>query len=99
MIIVFIFLLHIIFTIYIFINKLKNESLSAALINLAFIIIFFSIGWSLSTMLIKIFIDVEGFGKYFDRDTIALTILSIAEYFFYKFYYQDLKPISNGKGK
>lgn len=99
MIIVFIFLLHIIFTIYIFINKLKTESLSSALINLAFIIIFFSIGWSLATMLIKIFIDAEGFGTFIDRDTIALTILSVAEYFFYKFYYKDLKSISSGKGK
>ncbi|MBK8945665.1 MAG: hypothetical protein IPM32_10415 [Ignavibacteriae bacterium] len=91
MIIVLIFLLHIIFVGYIFIKKLKKESLSSALINLAFIIIFFSVGWSISGMLVKLVFEPEGFGRFFDRDTITLTLLTIAEYFFFKFYYKDIK--------
>ncbi|MFZ1288614.1 MAG: hypothetical protein WAR79_00885 [Melioribacteraceae bacterium] len=94
MIIVFIFLLHIIFVGYVFIKKLKKDSLSSAFINLAFIIIFFSVGWSLSGMLVKLIFEPEGFGIYFDRDTIALTILTIAEFFFFKIYYKDINSTS-----
>jgi hypothetical protein len=50
MIIGFIFSLHLIFIIYVFILKLKKESLSAGLISSAFIIILFAVGWSLTSL-------------------------------------------------
>ena len=94
MVIVLIFLIHIVFTIYIVVKRIKTESKSTALFDVVLIIILFSVGWSLSTMISKVFWDPEGFGKHFDRDTISLTILTIVEFFFYKFYYNDL--ISTG---
>ncbi|MCB9207103.1 MAG: hypothetical protein H6610_04170 [Ignavibacteriales bacterium] len=99
MVIVFIFLMHVIFIIYVFVKKLKKESLSSALIDLALIIILFSVGWSLTTMLAKLIWEPIGFGKHFDRDTIALTILTIVEYFFYKIYYKGFFSTASGKGK
>ena len=90
MVIAFIFLLHIVFTIYFFIKKQKSDSLSAAFIDLILIIIIFSVGWSISTMVCKIFWEPIGFGKYFDRDTIALTLLTVGEFFFYRVYFKDL---------
>lgn len=49
-------------------------------------------------MIAKVFMEPKGLGMQFDRDTFALTLLTIAEYFFYKFYY-DEKPTANDKGK
>ncbi len=90
MIIAFIFLLHFIFTIYVFVKRYKLNSLSSAFIDLILIIIIFTVGWSISTMVCKIFWEPVGFGKYFNRDTIALTLLTIGEFFFYRIYLKDL---------
>jgi len=90
MVIASIFLLHIILTVYVFIKKQKLDSLSAAFIDLILIIIIFTVGWSISTMICKIFWKPIGFGEYFDRDTIALTILTIGEFLFYRIYYKNI---------
>jgi uncharacterized membrane protein YhdT len=95
MVIAFIFLVHLIFTIYIFIKKWKQNSIGEALIDLVLIIILFSVGWSITTMISKLFWEPIGFGKYFDRNTIALTILTIGEFFFYRTYYKDLSKKNN----
>lgn len=72
--------------------------MQSALVNAGLIILLFSVGWSISTMLLKVFIEPEGFGIYFDRDAMSLTLLSIVEYFFYRFYYSD-EIIGDDKGK
>jgi hypothetical protein len=82
-----IFFVHFIFILVIFSKKWQNESLSSAFTNAILIIILFAIGWSLTTFITKLFIDTEGFGIYFDRDTLSLSLLTIAEYFFYKMYF------------
>lgn len=91
MVIAVIFFLHIVFAGYIFITKWKNESAGSAFLNLVFIILLFSIGWSILAMFVKLFFEQEGFGKHFDRDTIGLTILTIIEFFFYRIYYRKDK--------
>ncbi len=88
---------HLIFTAYIFTKKWQDESLSLAFINLALVVILFTVGWSISTSVVKIFFDQKGFGIQFDADTISLTLLTIVEYFFYKFYYADDKPATEGE--
>lgn len=100
MVIAFIFLLHIIFVAYVFFKRLKKDSLSAALIDLVLVIIFFSIGWAITTMVSKIFWEPIGFGKHFDRDTISLFLLTLGEIFFYKIYFKDLlSATEDGKEK
>lgn len=99
MIIAFIFLLHIVFSIYIFIKKWKTDSLGGAFIDLILIIILFSIGWSISSMISKIFWEPKGFGLHFDRDAISLTILTIVEFLFYRIFYKGLFITSTEKGK
>lgn len=84
---------HLVFTAYIFTKKWQDESLSSAFINLALVVILFAVGWSIATSVVKIFFDQKGFGIQFDADTISLTLLTIAEYFFYKFYYADDKHV------
>jgi len=89
MITALIFTCHLFFLLFIFTKKWQEDSLQTAFINAVLIIILFSVGWSIAVMILKIFIEPEGLGIHFDRDTIGLTLLSIAEYFFYKFYYTE----------
>jgi len=96
MIIAFIFIAHCIFVVLIFRKKLKSESITSAFLNIALIIILFAIGWSLTSMFAKWIMKPEGFGKFFDRNTFSLTILTIVEFFFYRFYYKpDFKSKKN----
>lgn len=88
MIVGLIFFLHFIFILSIFSKKWQDESITSGITNTFLIIILFAIGWSLTTFLTKIVIEPKGFGVYFDRDTLSLTLLTIGEYFFYKMYYQ-----------
>jgi len=97
MITAFIFFAHLMFVLIIFTKKWQDESLSNAFINIALIILLFTIGWSISTSITKIFLESKGFGLHFDRDTISLTILTIAEILFYRVYYREKKTIVNDK--
>lgn len=89
MITALIFFLHLIFMLIIFTKKWQDESLQAGFLNIALIGILFAVGWTISGMIAKLVMTQEGLGLYYDRDTFSLTLLSIAEYFFYRFYYKD----------
>lgn len=90
MITAFIFAVHLIFALIIFTVKWQHESITAAFLNIAFIGILFSVGWSLTGVFSQLVMGPRGFGIFFDRDAFSLTILIIAEYFFYKMYYKDV---------
>ncbi|MEW6653478.1 MAG: hypothetical protein AB1394_08410 [Bacteroidota bacterium] len=89
-----IFAAHLVFVAYIFTKKWQEESLSAAFINLALVIVLFAVGWSISTSVVKLLFEPKGFGIHFDADTISLTLLTIVEYFFYTFYYSEEKEVT-----
>lgn len=97
MIIAIIFFIHIIFALIIFTKKWQIESISAAFLNIGLIAILFSVGWSIAGIITKLFIEPKGLGTFFDRDTITLTILTAAEYFFYKIYYNDFTEAGKEK--
>lgn len=99
MISAFIFFAHFLFILIIFTKKWQEESLGNAFINVALIILLFTIGWSISTTLTKFFTDSKGFGIHFDGDTISLTILSLAEFLFYRVYYKGKQITEDDKGK
>lgn len=99
MAVAFIFLAHVFFTAIVFFKRKRKDSLSSGIIDVIFIIIIFSVGWSLATMVSKIIWDPIGFGKHFDRDAISLTILTIAEFLFYRVYFKDLFATEVGKEK
>jgi len=90
MITAFIFFAHYIFTIIIFTKEWQEENLSGALLNVGLIGVLFAVGWTATTMIAKIFMEPQGLGILYDRDTFALTLLAVAEYFFYRMYYSDL---------
>lgn len=94
MITAFIFFLHFIFILVIFTKKWQEESVSAGFLNLALIGILFAVGWAISGIIAKLVMEQEGLGIYYDRDTFSLTLLTIAEYFFYRFYYKDIFTVA-----
>ena len=89
----FIFFLHFVFILYIFTKKWQDESLSSAFINLALIILLFTVGWAVASSVVQLFIEKKGLGILYDRDAISLTLLAVVEYFFYKLYYFDDKEV------
>jgi hypothetical protein len=89
MITAFIFFLHFIFGLVIFTKKWQDENLVAGFLNITLVAILFTVGWTITGMIAKVFMEPKGLGLQFDRDTFALTILTIVEYLFYKFYYKE----------
>jgi hypothetical protein len=94
----FIFSIHIIFILIIFTKKWQDEGLPTAFLNVGLIIILFSVGWTITGMISKAIMEPEGLGREFNRDTFSLVLLTIAEFFFYKFYYSE-DFTSGDKGK
>lgn len=89
MLIALIFFIHCLFALIIFTIKWQEESLPSAFLNVGLIGILFTVGWSITNIIAKIIMEPGGLGLYFDRDTFALTLLTIVEYFFYKMYYKQ----------
>jgi hypothetical protein len=89
MITAIIFFAHFIFTLIIFTKKWQEEGISSAWMNVGLIVILFAVGWTVTGMIAKILMEQEGLGIHFDRDTFSITLLTIMEVFFYRFYYRD----------
>lgn len=81
----------------IFTKKWQEDGLSSGFFNLGLIGILFAVGWTITGMIAKLVMEPEGLGIYYDRDTFSLNLLSVAEFFFYRFYYKET-PIASDKG-
>jgi len=89
-----IFSCHYIFALIIFTKKWQDEKLSTAFINIMLVGILFSVGWTIATTVAtqipKEFIESKKYENFYNRDTIALLLLTIAEFLFYKMYYGEI---------
>jgi len=97
MISAFIFFAHFIFLLLIFTWKWQKEGTSGALLNVSLVLILFAVGWTITGMIAKFLMEPKGLGLYYDRDTFSLTLLTIVEILFYRFYYKPSTP--DGKEK
>ncbi len=115
MIPVIIFFGHLIFLAWAFSKSYQNDGLVQAFLNVFFIVILFTVGWTLSDLVVGLFINAggyeiaipdsktaqfflkitgfvriygNGFGKLIPKDSISLVVLTIIEYFFYRFYFR-----------
>ena len=89
MISAFIFFAHFIFLLMIYTWKWQKEGISAAILNVSLILILFAVGWTITGMIAKLLMEPQGLGLYYDRDTFSLTLLTIIEIIFYRFYYKQ----------
>ncbi|HRE40658.1 MAG TPA: hypothetical protein PLG90_04945 [Ignavibacteria bacterium] len=61
MIAVIIFFIHIIFAVIVFSKTYQSDSLMQAILNIAFIIILFSVGWVVSDLVVGLIISSNGY--------------------------------------
>lgn len=87
MIAVFIFYIHVVFLVYIFTKDFLEEGFLTAFLSGIFIVIIFSVGWTLSEFVMSLFMESEGLGLLFPRAAFSLVLLTIIEVIFYKFYF------------
>ena len=97
MISAFIFFAHFIFILLIFTWKWQRDGISGALLNVSLILILFAVGWTITGMIAKLFLEPKGLGFYYDRDTFSLSLLTVMEFIFYRIYYK--RPTAADKGK
>lgn len=89
MITAIIFAAHLIFMLVIFTKKWQEEDLSAGLLNVALIILLFTVGWAITGIIAKALMEQKGLGIYYDRDAFSLSLLAVIEIFFYRSYYSS----------
>ena len=86
----FVFYLHTVAAVFAFTDQYQKEGIGAGALALAFMAIIFSIGWSISTFLLKLVISEKGFGIFLNRDAMSLLLLTIGEAAFYYFYLTEV---------
>ncbi|MGA7160112.1 MAG: hypothetical protein WBZ48_03865 [Bacteroidota bacterium] len=91
MITLFVFYIHTVAAVYAFTNQYQEEGIGAGALAVAFMGIVFSVGWSISTFLLKFFVSERGFGIYLNRDALSLALLTLGEGVFYYLYLKGTK--------
>jgi hypothetical protein len=91
MIPLFVFYLHMIGFTYFFVREYQREGLSAGFLTLGFLILIFSVGWTISSIVWKSLIDEIGFGTWLNRDALSLASLTVCEAVLYSFYFREKK--------
>jgi hypothetical protein len=72
--------------IYAFWTRKEKGRWSEGVLAVAFVGVIFSVGWTIMTMLTNVVLEPEGFAEWFNRDAVTLTLLTVAEGFFYYFF-------------
>jgi hypothetical protein len=89
MIEVAIFYIHGIAAIAAFTKRWQDEGTGEGILGVAFMAVIFSVGWTISTFMIRLLTPEKGFSRAFDRDALSLLLLSIGEGLFYYFYLKE----------
>ena len=114
MVAAYIFFLHIVLVVFVFI-KYKKETIGEGLLAIAFVGIIFAVGWTIGSILTNLLFAPDWFIKWYwqpldswvwrnirkeiSRDTISLLILTALEIGFYYFYILTESEKDNGKKK
>lgn len=87
MIAVIIFFIHIIFASWAFSRSYQTDGWLQAFLNLAFIVILFSVGWTVSDLLIGIIVSQNGYIISTGQNAILIVLLKITGFY---------KPLGSG---
>lgn len=81
MIAVIIFYLHIIFACYVFCKTFQSDGIVLAFINVAFIVIIFTVGWTISDLFIGLFISESGYRILIPQGKAMLSLFKMTGFF------------------
>lgn len=88
MIVLLIFYAHIVTAAYVFTKRWQEEDKREAFLAVGFMTLIFLVGWSVATFILKLFVEQEGLGKWFDRDAMSLVLLTLLEILLYSMYFK-----------
>ena len=74
-----IFYLHVVAAATLFTKRWQESNIKEGLLAVTFLLLVFSVGWSIATVIVRMFLEEKGFGIWFDRDTASLTLLTLVE--------------------
>jgi len=75
----FIFYLHTVGAVTLFTVYWQQEGLKGGLAALGFMVLIFSVGWPMATIVLKLFVAPGGFSPWLDRDALSLLLLTAVE--------------------
>jgi hypothetical protein len=89
MIEVTVFYLHAIAAVTAFTKRWQDEGFGEGILSVAFMALIFSVGWTITTFVVRLLAPEKGFSRVFDRDALSLLLLTIVEGVFYYFYLKE----------
>ena len=92
-----VFYVHVVAIVAMFTKRWQEEGLSEGFLVVFFMGLIFFVGWSITSFLMKLMMEQEGLGKFFDRDAASLLLLTVAEGILYYFYARDEKRPGDNK--
>ena len=83
MIALLVFYAHVIAAAALFTKRWQEGDLKEGILAVVFLALIFSVGWSMSTFILKLFVDEKGFAVWLDRDALSLLLLAVVEAIFF----------------
>jgi formate hydrogenlyase subunit 3/multisubunit Na+/H+ antiporter MnhD subunit len=78
-----VFYAHTIAAVVLFTTRWQDSNWKEGLLAVGFLALVFSVGWSMSTFVMKLLVDEKGFAVWLDRDALSLLLLAAAESVFF----------------
>jgi hypothetical protein len=91
MISLLVFYAHIIAFTALFTKRWQEEGVTEGILAAAFALLIFFAGWSMTSFILKLVMDVKGFGRWLDRDAASLLALTLIEAAFYGAFFRTSK--------
>lgn len=84
-----VFYVHIVAVAAAFTRRWQEEGIAEGTLAVFFVALIFFVGWSIVSFLLPLVIEAPGFGRFLDRDALALLVLTVGEGFFYYFFLRN----------
>ncbi|HET6271356.1 MAG TPA: hypothetical protein VFG32_00090 [Bacteroidota bacterium] len=83
-----VFYVHVIAIAAMFTKRWQDEGLTEGILAVFFMGLIFFVGWSISSYILKFFMEQEGLGLFLDRDAASLLLLTAGEAVLYYYYFR-----------
>lgn len=84
-----VFYIHVLAVVTAFTKRFQDGGLPEGGLAVFFVALIFFVGWSISSFVIKLFVDDAGLGVLMNRDAISLLLLTAGEGVFYYFFFRE----------